>query len=133
MITADNLNRAMEFGRIVTVTVDGSVTEYAGDDYMPEVVYLQLDSDGQSPDDNYSDVPAGWSAMSGYTGQYGYNGPTMHPSEYVGGRLARAILDNPGDYVTVAVDGFMIDENSESEPIGWAILFRATDDSKWQY
>lgn len=48
--------------------------------------------------------PAPWEPMTGYTGQHGYSGPHMHPSEYVGGALARDILDTPGLYVCVTVD-----------------------------
>lgn len=43
----------------------------------------------------------GWELLQGFTGQYDYNGPAMHPSEYVGGGLARYILENPGYYVTL--------------------------------
>src|SRR5262245_35140668 len=39
-----------------------------------------------------------WEALTGYTGQYGYRGPVMHASEFVGGRLERDIRATPGVY-----------------------------------
>lgn len=46
----------------------------------------------------------GWQALTGYTGQYGYDGAVMHPSEYIGGTLADDILATAGTYVVVAVE-----------------------------
>lgn len=82
--------------------------------------------------------PGPWEPMTGYTGQYGYNGPHMHPSEYVGGALARDILDTPGLYVCVVVDygpcaddadrsvepcaGCVSGSGCESAVDGWAVL-----------
>jgi hypothetical protein len=44
-----------------------------------------------------------WEALSGFTGQYDYRGAVMHPSEYLGGGLARRILATPGLYVVTEV------------------------------
>lgn len=86
--------------------------------------------------------PAPWEPMAGYTGQYGYNGPHMHPSEYVGGGMARDILDTPGLYVCVLVDygpctddadrsaepcaGCVSGSGCESAVDGWAVLHDGT-------
>lgn len=117
------LNEQMEFGLVVASHGNGTVvrdqTEYAN-----EVVYLNLDADGQLLNDDLIDVLPGWSALSGFTGQYSYNGPVMHASEYIGGGLERHIRENAGFYVAVLVDGIPEDENGENPSIGWAILFR---------
>lgn len=55
--------------------------------------YFEEDPDG---DDHELDDP--WSLLTGFTGQHGYSGPGLHASEYIGGGLARHILDTPGLY-----------------------------------
>lgn len=62
----------------------------------------------------------GWTALIGFTSQYSYRGAVMHPSEYLGGRLERFILDNPGVYAVTEVRS----ENLEypETPIGWVVL-----------
>src|SRR5690242_12998131 len=98
-VTRD-LDAVMEFGRVIRVHGDGTVTDNHGDVDAPEGVYLRLNADGQSPDDDYEGSPEGWEPFTaGYTGQHGYGGPTMHRSEFIGGRLARDILSTPGYYV----------------------------------
>jgi hypothetical protein len=130
-----NLNDRMQFGNVVHVHADGTVTDSDTTEYVPEVVYQELDDEGQCIDDIVHDVPQGWSLMIGYSGQYSYSGPVMHSSEYIGGGLERAILDNPGLYVAVIVDGLSADESddAETESIGWAVAFKETDESKWSY
>lgn len=124
-----SLNDVMSFGHVIHVAENGTVTD--GDDmpakiYGNEVVYLILDDDGQSLDDDYQDIYAGWSAFTaGYTSQHGYRGPTMHSCESIGGRLARDILTTPGYYVAVVVDGEYADDrdtDGEDVNIGWAVL-----------
>ena len=62
---------------------------------------------------------AGWAGLlTGYTGQCGYNGPVMHPSEYVGGGLERDILADPGWYVVTAVV-----DDADWEAYGWAVAY----------
>src|SRR5690606_7081564 len=101
------LNGLMEFGRVIEVRSDGTVTD--SDEYGPEIVYVNLDADGQMTerDDKgsaiVSGLPAGWSLMRGYTAQGDGTSVIMHPSEYIGGRMERDILANPGLYVAVIV------------------------------
>ena len=61
-----------------------------------------------------------WQVLTGYTGQYGYNGPVMHESEYLGGRLLEDIKSNRGHYVCLVVD----DMDDLDSPAGWAVLYR---------
>lgn len=107
------LNDIMEIDHVVQVHPDGTVTDAPPDAPMaPELYDAQLSGKG-------------WSLMSyGYTGQYGYKGPVMHDSEYIGGRLARDILSEPGLYVAI-VDRRSDDGDMDSEE-GWAVAYRPT-------
>lgn len=135
MTTPEQLSRLMEFGHVVQVLADGIVTDVAQDmpsdyPYFDEVLYLE-------PDGGDGDLSLGftdpWRLMSGYTSQHGYNGPVMHPSEYIGGKLARDILATPGLYVAVLVDS-MYDadgtELEESDTEGWAVLTIPAEDNE---
>ena len=133
-ITRD-LNAIMEFGRVIEVHSDGTVT-YPDMDWSkapPEVTYVLLDGDGQmiERDDKGTDVlvdwPSDWDAMKGYTGQDSSGGAAviMHPSEFIGGRMARDILANPGLYVALPVDGLEDTLDAEPESIGWMVAFKA--------
>jgi len=119
----ESLNSRMEFGHVIEVHADGTVTDASV--YGPESVALQLDSDGQSLDDDFIGVPEGWRAMTGYTGQCGYRGPVMHTSEFIGGRLERDILATPAFYVAAIVDGLSANDDDESDTtVGWAVFTR---------
>lgn len=96
-VNRDNLNSVMEFDHVIRVHADGTVTDAA--EYAPELC------DGALP----ADSP--WSLMTGYTGQYGYRGPIMHPSEFIGGGMADDILSTPGLYVALI--------NYTSDPADW--------------
>jgi len=117
------LNDLMEFGHVIEVHSDGTVTD--SDEYCPEVVYVNLDADGQMTE--YYDLPPGWSLMRGYTAQG--DGAIMHPSEYIGGRMERDILANPGLYVAVIVDGLEPSESDDDTDVGWAVAFKETGGS----
>jgi len=106
--TIDTLNDMMEFDHVIRVHADGTVTDEPG-------VY--------APDLHDDDEPIGWTLLDGYSGQYGYSGPIMHASEYIGGGLARDILATPGVYV--ALVNYLSDDE---EPEGWAVA-RKDDDA----
>jgi hypothetical protein len=118
-ITPKNLNSIMDFGYVIRVAVDGTVSELA-DVYLPEILYA-------TDDDVTGQLPDGWDLLTGYTGQSGYRGPVMHSSEFIGGGLARDILARPGDYVAVVVDADVTDDDSEPVNVGWAVAFRPAD------
>lgn len=116
--TRDTLNGIMEFDHVIRVYPDGTVSDTTGE-YAPE-----LHDDVLSPSD------AGWSLMTGYTGQHGYSGPIMHDSESIGGNMAEDILAQPGLYVAVLsyytekVDSeLQADDGSYIE--GWAVAYKA--------
>lgn len=122
------LNDAMSFGRVVYSDGNGMIVDNGTTRGMlaNEIVYLILDDDGQSLDDEYQDLYPGWEALSGFTGAYGYNGPTMHPSEYIGGRMERYIRENAGYYVAVVVDGMYGNDGHDDDEdlsIGWALFY----------
>lgn len=101
-----NSLESVEFDRPFAVDTGGVVTW--ADGYHAPSVY---GSDGEVDIDSDQ-----WEFFStGYTGQYGYNGPVMHDSEFLGGRLARDILETPGVYVLCPV---YWEDDSE----GWVVL-----------
>ncbi|OMC55389.1 hypothetical protein A5747_13430 [Mycobacterium sp. IS-836] len=134
-MTDQTLNDQMEFGRVIQVHADGTVTHPKGV-YGPEVVYVELDSDGQmigSDSRDGTDVLVdrwdGWEYMQGYTGQYLSTSRSfiMHASEYIGGRMERDILARPGYYVAVVVDGLPPTEEfnpNEDYNVGWAVAYQ---------
>lgn len=110
-VTRDNLNDIMSFDHVIQVHADGAVTEPSGV-YAPEL------HDGEIEGRE-------WTLLTGYTGQYGYRGPIMHDSEYVGGYLADDILAEPGVYV--ALVNYLSDPeggNSSGGLEGWAVARR---------
>ena len=109
-VTPDTLNGAVEFDSPFRVNSDGTITTPLPGVYGPE----GTDVDGQSDDPT-------WSPVNGWSGQYRYAGPVMHPSEYLGGRMARWVLDTPGVYVLTEArdeDG----EFPDGDPVGWVLL-----------
>lgn len=108
-----NLNGFMSFDHIVEIDEEGNYTTYTGDLYAPHIYDEELDDDK-------------WELIThGYTGQHGYSGPIMHNSEFIGGRLERDILSEPGLYVAlVAYYDNDDEETKEAEPTimeGWAV------------
>lgn len=91
MTAADVLRERLEFGRPVRVEAGGYVEPV---DLLPGLHVERLEDDDAA-------TVAPWRPMTGYSGQHGYAGPTMHTSEYVGGQLAADILATPGLYVMV--------------------------------
>lgn len=119
----------LDFDTVFRV-IDNEVIEVK-DEYAPTVTH--------DPDnDVYIDVE-GWDCLTGMTGQYRYHGAVMHPSEFVGTRIAERIADYAdevreagGDVVfaLVAVNDDETDENGETDSIGWAIVYRESVSSE---
>lgn len=134
-VTEENLNDAMEFYHIIRVHADGTVTDSPEDPYLEEAVRSVLvDPEGWVWEDEIN-LPEGWSLLSGFTGQYSYNGPVMHVSEYIGGGIARYILETPGDYVALPMEsdcGYTQEHCSEEsgcdcEPAGWVVATKPAE------
>lgn len=117
--TSQNLDDLVEFDSPFKI-VDGRVA-HADGVYAPEVTHDE-EKDIIIWDDK-------WSAFTGYTGQYSYNGAVMHSSEYLGGRLAEDALEmaaeepNTGFVIVEVVD---LEADDDDDPVGWALLYAAT-------
>ena len=121
---ADSLNDEMDFDHPVTVGPDGTVRDADRGIYAPELIMF-TDEDGQAEPGSDEELQrqaraSGWELLTGWTGQHAYRGPVMHPSEFVGGRLAEHIIATPGTYVVTAVET----DDGDDEPAGWAIAYR---------
>lgn len=117
-----DLNRIMEFDHVIQVNEDGTVIEHVEGVWAPELTAIS-DSDGNHTSETDPDLKRqardqGWELESGWTGQYSYNGPCMHPSEFIGGALAAHILTTPGLWVAVLVN------ESEGDAEMWALAHR---------
>ena len=99
------LNDRMEFDHVIEVLEDGSVIDRP-DVWAPELYDGELSA-------RQGDT---WSLLNGWSGQDRYPGPIMHQSEFIGGGMARWILETPGVYVAL-VDY----PDDDSEPEGWAV------------
>ena len=146
-VTPDNLNSVMEFDHVIRVNADGTVSDSPLDPYFD--LHVVEVTEGTWVDE--FSIPEGWQLLRGFTGQYAYSGPVMHSSEFIGGGMARHILETPGDYVALVVESEDLhhwqvstftgtktcercgllpldDEDMEStcqgEPAGWAVAFK---------
>lgn len=131
MSTLGERVQAVEFDHPFTI-VSGDVQDVAGV-YSPEVYNLTV-----------GDVEIGsdeWEAVSqNMTGQYGYNGPVMHASEYIGEVMAERLAELAEDYRAFVITTVEVlpDESSDEytaeeladyesgtwapEPAGWIVL-----------
>lgn len=113
-----SLDETMEFDHVIQVHADGSITDAPNNLYAPDLYDGELQGDG-------------WEFFTtGYSGQYGYNGPIMHNSEYIGGGLERDILAQPGYYVSVVCYWTPEDESDEAAENaieGWAVAYRPAE------
>jgi hypothetical protein len=135
-IAADDLNRVMDFDHVIRVNADGTVTETVEDaPYFDDALVAELVDPETYHWETRVTLPEGWKLLNGFSGQYGYSGPEMHTSEYIGGGMARYILETPGDYVALIVEadwGDTQDTCSEvdgfyCEPDGWAVAYKPAD------
>lgn len=109
-----NLNSRVDFDCPFQVTATGEVVDNS-DAFAPDALHdawHDMLIDGAPYRKNGT-----WEALVGYTGQHGYIGPVMHPSEFIGGRLEADILQTPGVYVVVSVE-----TDDPDNPVGWAVL-----------
>lgn len=134
--TAGNLDRLLGLDTLpVRIGPDGMTSERRDVSVPDSELYVNADLDGQVPNSEDSDLMArlrarGWDVLTGWTGQYSYNGPLMHSSEYVGGGLARHILANPGTYAAAVVECVNPDGSRDETPAGW-IVVQLMDEDYW--
>lgn len=119
---AEKIN-AVDFDRVFVM--DGSVLGFRH--VYPENVYAPESVTHDDSEDILIDgVPlsrSAWSALTGMTGQQGYNGAIMHPSEYIGRRIAEHMSylseDVPVTFVVCEVR-----DDDDCTPVGWSVLYR---------
>jgi hypothetical protein len=111
-----NLSNLMEFDHVIAVGDNGDVYDGVQHKHAPDCFNV----------DPYHRSIEGWELLSGYTGQHGYDGPWMHDSEQLGGRMAGDILERPGYYVAVYASYPDEDEPETGQTYeeGWAVAYR---------
>lgn len=120
-MTERTLNDIMEIDHVIRVSADGVISEDTPGIYAPEVFIPT--HDGQILADDEQEMTnylrgQGWEPVTGWSGQYSYAGPIMHPSEYVGGALETHIRETPGYWVACVATC------DDDEIAGWLLLFR---------
>lgn len=112
----DELNDAVEFFCPFQINENGSFLADAPNVSCPESVIDDL-------------APQGWTFVNGFSRQDRYAGPTMHASEYLGGAMARHVVETPGVYVLVESYSTNVcdDEDPFDEPAGWCLLRQVED------
>ena len=107
------LTRRIDMDGPFTVTTCHVVTDWHEGLHAPEACW--------SEDGGLEVLSDEWEAWStGMCNQWGYTGPIMHPSEYLGGGMAQTLLDEPGTYVITEV----VDLDDPDAPVGWIMLKR---------
>jgi hypothetical protein len=120
------LSDIMEFDHVIRVNKDGRITDDIGTQALHAPELHDGEVDGSVLHDQKG-RPLKWDLMTGYTGQYGYRGPIMHSSEFIGGGLADDILATPGLYVALvnycsADDSEAVDDTDTGTVAeGWAV------------
>ena len=131
-ITADTLSEEMEFDYIIYSHGDGTISDV--NPYVslwgPDIFTIERE-DGTWTEE---DVEGPWSLLTGFSGQHAYSGGHMHASEYIGGGLARHILETPGFYMAAVVvpiplerDDYWYDEDGDQAD-SWAVAYAETVD-----
>lgn len=107
--------QSLDFDHPFTIDADGNVHDAPGE-FAPSVYH----SDDIEIDD------AAWSgAIRGMTGQYGYAGHVMHPSEFIGDAIARELFENNDAgtvFAVVTVEVWPTDDDPGPDPAGWTIV-----------
>ena len=122
-----DLKDAMDFDHPVRIDADGMVHDRVDGVWAPELM-MGTDGDGSVLAEHEAEYVAdaerqGWQLLTGWTGQYGYHGVVMHPSEFVGGRLADHIRETPGIYVVISVET----DDDDEDAAGWAVAHRPAE------
>ena len=140
-----------EFDTVYAVTARGTITPADGVAYIPTVEHddthdVLIDGGPTRARSNGDiDVNSGWDVLTGYTGQYGYQGAVMHPSEQWTPAMLEELAghaDSDGIMCTVfavvvvnapcAPDApcfpndpdYCADNGCDAAPAGWAVIYR---------
>ncbi|HLS00360.1 MAG TPA: hypothetical protein VK054_00005 [Beutenbergiaceae bacterium] len=107
------LGEAVDWDSGFRVNPDGSVDVGVSSSTARD---LERAAEDASADD-FGEIPE---AVRGHSGQHGYDGPLMHPSEQLAGGMAKAVLETPGTYVLTEAR----DHDDPDALIGWVLLRR---------
>ena len=124
-VTIDTLNEEMDFDSVIYSHGDGTVSDVDPSSMHAPGVYIAELADGTWIEEAM-DEP--WELLNGFSGQYGYSGPHMHASEYIGGGLARHILETEGFYVVTVVTPMPLDEDEDVDFDEWVVAYAETAD-----
>lgn len=123
------LNDLMEFGHVVYSDGNGNVTDkFDRRIYGPEVVYAEVDSDGQLTGEPVDMGGYNWELLKGFSNEAtSFMTEILHPSEFIGGGLEDHIRENAGYYVAVVVDASDNKDDGGDGSVGWAVAFKEAD------
>jgi hypothetical protein len=118
--TAEQLSNLMEFDRVIYVDESGEASNqtYAIDAPEAPEAYWR---DGE--DVILSGGSSDWTLLRGASGQHAYQGACMHESEYIGGGLARNILETHGYWVSLVVYDEAPEDEDADQIVGWALAY----------
>lgn len=110
---------AQDFDHVWTVTLDRRV-EDVPNLYAPTVT--------NDPDGDIDIDSEDWHALIGKSGQYGYGGAVMHPSEFIGEYLAMDMAHMCDEAYEegrkVAWSVVTVDDGDDEGPVGWVMVWR---------
>jgi hypothetical protein len=107
------LEKLMGVDHVIEVHENGTVSDDIAAVWAPQA--YDNAAEGEPEDIHVSD---GWTLLRGFTAQYAYTGPVMGDGEFVGGALARHILDTPGYWAVIVVTA------ADGSDAGWAVAHR---------
>lgn len=112
-----------EFDTLYSIDRHGNVSDYAEPLMAPDVTLAPASAD--------VDTWEGWHTLAGHTGQYGYRGAVMHPSEQWGHWAIDALSEaadtcDPETLAVFAVVEVRDEDGSypDGDAIGWAVAYR---------
>jgi hypothetical protein len=121
----DSLNSIMQFDHIIISHGDGTIDDETN---ITRLLSGVLPRSPELIDGHLSVIEQdlnGWELLDGYSGQFGYRGPIMHSSEFIGGKMADHILENAGYYVAIVAETSDVTPDGEAiEPDGWAVAYK---------
>lgn len=132
------LSDIMDCGSVIRIK-GGEITQstdnvWPGPVYAPELM-IGTDADGQILVEHerhliQDALREGWTVQTGWSRQYNYSGPIMHPSEYIGGALEEHIRETDGYWTWVAAECWPVDGSDETECAGWLLLHRELNQAR---
>lgn len=102
-------------------TFDGENVHESPELHSPSVYIHELD-ENDSMSEPYIDG-TGWEFVTGHSGQHGYTGAVMHPSENISSGMMKALHEKHGDNATYVVTE-VINEDDMDDLVGWTVLVK---------